>query len=116
MPKAALTEIPLPVVDVQGKLLGEVSRTSLLSGLVSGNGGDANAGSLQDEMTTGSERLKSEVAVPGVQPSTESEMKRVVLNSGRFSGLRPYLFGAVALTVSLAICPDFLATWHAVSG
>ena len=44
VPKAALTEIPLPVVDVQGKLLGEVSRTSLLSGLVSGNGGAANAG------------------------------------------------------------------------
>ncbi len=107
VPKAALTEIPLPVVNVQGKLLGEVSRTTLLSGLVSGNGEDGQAGSLQDEMTTGPERLKPEVATPIVQSSTESDMKRGHSNSGRFSGLRPYLFGAVALIVTLAICLIF---------
>ena len=98
VPKAAQTELPLAVVDKQGRLMGEVDRTALLSGLARGSHSEADADPRQEDGLTGTDQSKPVAAQSDMSVLSAAEM------TARWHRLRPYVFGSLALLASLVLC------------
>ncbi len=101
VPKAAQTELPLAVVDEQGRLMGAVDRTALLSGLARGSHSEAAADPRPEGVATGTDRFQPVAAQSGL---TAAEMQHGAEMTDRWPRLRPYVFGALALLACLILC------------